>query len=330
MIYFERPAILLFMFLIPLCWLFYNKYLFNRINYLSIDYSYASVINALDLQPKLWKRIFYPILLSIMSIMIIVAASEPTIEAKIATTNADIMLMIDTSISMAADDIAPSRLDVCRTELTTFIENLPKDTRLGLVFFAGDATLVSSMTKDKASIISRIQNISYEDLQGDTDIGKALYVAYNSLLKEEVVSESERAIIILSDGGSTTETYSPTRASSEALSNGIKVYTIGFGGNEDGYITWKNPSTGEDQEYEIFAMKSEELQSIAESGGGIFFRAVDQDQLHQIYNDINSKTTSYSVERYNISFIFCIMSLISLLFLVCGLFFLNWIFKNHI
>lgn len=330
MISFDNQGALLFLLLIPAAWIIYAKYISKRIIYLSIDYSYGSLIKSLNLQPPLWKRLFYPGMLSIISTLLIIGMADPKIEYQTKTTNADIMVLLDTSISMATDDIEPSRLDVCTSEIVSFIQDLPNDTRIGLMSFSSDANVVIPLTREKDKIIRSVKNISNSDLRNHTDIGKALYIAYTTFLKEETVSKSERAIIILSDGCSTIETYSPTKAASEALENDIKVYTIGFGGTEDGFITWKNPETQEEIEYEVSAMKPDELQSISEAGGGTFFRAFNQEDLHSVYTDIENKTTSLIVEEYHIGFIFCFGSLIAIIFMIAGIFYFNWIFQTHI
>lgn len=328
---FENPQALLLLVSIPTFWVLYVYYLKNRIEYLSLNYSYTSVLNSLSKQPNVWRRIFYPIMLSVIGFCSIFSAAKPIIEIKVPQTNADILLVMDISVSMAADDIEPSRIQVCTEEISSFLKDLPDDARVGLVVFAGQASILSNLTTNKENIIEILNNLDEEDLMLHTDIGNALHIAQCTLIdSEDNITENEKAIVLLTDGESTIESYSATDAAQESIDNNIRVYCVGFGGNQDGIINWINPETEEEMEWKISAMKSEELEEIAEIGGGKFFRAFDQAGLNQVYDDIKEKTITYKNITYDIAYTFSKFALFGLFVLLAFLFKFNWVVKNSI
>lgn len=179
----------------------------------------------------------------------------------------DIMLALDISESMQAKDLSPNRLEAAKNVARKFIGGRFQD-RIGLVIFAGEAFSICPLTTDYQMLNEYIDNIHYDLIKtSGTAIGSALATCINRL--REVPSKSKVAIL-LSDGDNTAGSLDPLTSADLAKSFGIKVYTIAVGKDSNSEKVDENT-----------------LREIASEGNGKFFRAIDNQSLIGIFEQIN-------------------------------------------
>lgn len=210
--------------------------------------------------------------------LVVVALARPQVshrEVIVESEGLDIVLSVDTSGSMKAEDftrgLTPvNRLQVAKGVIGSFIEGRPHD-RIGLVVFGEEGFTQVPLTLDHATLLDMLGQveIGMAGPQG-TAIGTGLAVAARRL--QELESDS-RLVILLTDGRNNAGRVSPMEAAQAAAALGIKVYTIGVGAERIGLV-----GDGLDEEG---------LTRIAEATGGRYFRATDSDSLQRIYETID-------------------------------------------
>jgi len=189
----------------------------------------------------------------------------------------DMLLVLDISSSMLADDFPPNRLEAVKKTAGEFIAGRKED-RIGILVFAGESFIQCPLTVDKQVLQSLIKEISIAAKEHDgTAIGMAIANGVNRLRNSEVES---RVMILLSDGSNNTGEIEPKTAAELAAEYNIKIYTIGAGTNQS-YT--RIPGRGLIRN----EIDEETLKHIAEVTGGKFFRATDVEALGSIYAEID-------------------------------------------
>lgn len=230
----------------------------------------------------------------------------------------DIMLAIDVSTSMLAEDLKPNRIEAAKEVAMEFIADRPND-NIGLTIFAGEAFTQCPMTNDHSSLLSLLHNvrtdITSNGIMADgTAIGMGLANAVGRLKNSKAKS---RVVILLTDGSNNMGDISPMTAAQIAKSLGIRVYTIGVGTNK--VARYPMPVAGGVQYVNIpVEIDTRTLSSIAATSDGNFYRATNNKELKQIYKDIdkleksrlNVKKFSKRYEAYQP---FAIMALLCLI-----------------
>ncbi len=195
----------------------------------------------------------------------------------------DIMLCMDVSGSMLAQDFEPNRLEAMKQVAVNFVDRRPTD-RIGLVIFAGESFTASPITMDRTSLKAQIYNAQSGYLADGTAIGDGLATSVERLKSSKARS---RVIILLTDGENQGGLIDPYSAKEIAKSVGIKVYTIGMGTEgfapapmrtESGDLTIQNQRVNIDEKL---------LREIAAETGGLYFRARDNGSLQRIYAEID-------------------------------------------
>jgi Ca-activated chloride channel family protein len=193
----------------------------------------------------------------------------------------DIMLLLDTSGSMALKDFKPNRLDAAKSVALTFIRGRSHD-RIGVVAFAGDAYSLTPLTTDYDLLREQIQTMHLGMIANDgTAIGSALAVAINRMRDSAARS---KVCILISDGENTGGHLDPLTAARLAYGFNIKIYTIGIG--RDGRI----PFQAEDAatlSYIQTRLDETNLRQIAQAAKGTFYRASNQHALQDIFRKID-------------------------------------------
>ena len=298
---FYNPEYLLLLLLIPILVLLFKyqknktlnkvKAIFTteKLNYLLKNYSLVREKRALVLQ-----------LMGLFFIILSLARPQ-TLDGIIKVNNegSEIILMVDVSRSMLAQDLKPSRLEIAKKELTRLVDMSIGD-RFGLIAFAGSAVLLSPVTADKDAIKMYIESLDTNTVstQG-TNLTKAFHLAERSIVKgslsnadslQTVVSQS---IIVASDGESHEKgTIDKVK---ELFGKNIKVFTLAFGtvkgapipvydrsGQLRGYLTDKQGQTVMSQ------VKGEALRDLAEAGGGDFYQfRFESDIMKQLSNTLS-------------------------------------------
>ena len=212
--------------------------------------------------------------------LIIVGLSRPQLVDKITETSVevvDMILVLDISSSMLADDFQPNRLEAVKKTAVNFI-NSRKSDRIGIIVFAGESFIQCPLTVDKSVLKSLIDEINIVSKEYDgTAIGMAIANATNRLRKSSVKS---KVMVLLSDGSNNSGEIDPITSAELASQYGIKIYTIGAGTNQ---AFTRIPGRGLIKN----EIDEETLQFIADKTGGKFFRATDIKALESIYNEID-------------------------------------------
>ncbi|MFN4762120.1 vWA domain-containing protein [Gillisia sp. Q332] len=202
------------------------------------------------------------------------------------TQGIDIVLSIDVSASMLARDLKPNRLEALKEVAADFIKGRPSD-RIGLVEYAGESFTKTPVTSDKAIVLTSLDEIKYNTvIESGTAIGMGLATSVNRLKDSKAKS---KVIILLTDGVNNSGFIDPKIASELAVEYGIKVYTIGVGSNGMALSPIGILPNGQFQ-YGMARVEIDEklLQEIAQTTGGKYFRATDNEKLGEIYEEIDS------------------------------------------
>ncbi len=256
-----------------------------------------------------------PALLLLAVVAAIVAVARPQARVTLPSMHQTVILAVDVSLSMAADDVDPNRLTAAQIAARTFIEERPADVRVGLVAFGANAVVVQPPTSDREELLAAIDRFQ---LQRGTATGSALYTALATLMpdagidlqsldfKWENVSNMRDprqftlkpppasnvapvppgsfdtgAIILMSDGKSMIGP-SPIDAARMVADRGVRVFTVGFGTKEGAMVRGDG--------WSVFVRLDEEtLQSIADITKGAYFQASTAAELKKIYRDLNSR-----------------------------------------
>ena len=211
----------------------------------------------------------------------------------------DIVMAIDVSSSMLAQDLKPDRLSALKRVASAFVDDRLSD-RIGLVVYAGESYTKTPITSDKGIVKGALREISYQGLIEDgTAIGMGLATSVNRLKDSRAKS---KVIILLTDGVNNSGFIDPKIATELAVEFGIKTYTIGLGSNGTAMAPVGILPNGSFQ-YALTKVEIDEalLQEIASATGGIYFRATDNKKLEEIYAEINKleKTEVEEFKYYN-------------------------------
>lgn len=230
------------------------------------------------------------ILRCIAFILIVVAMARPqTYSAwdERSVEGIDIMLAMDVSTSMLAEDLRPNRIEAAKDVAAEFIADRTND-NIGLTIFAGEAFTQCPMTTDHASLLNLLKNVR-TDIAADglisdgTAIGMGLANAISRLKNSKTKS---RVVILLTDGSNNMGDISPMTAAQIAKSLGVRVYTIGVGTNK--VARYPLPVAGGVQYVNIpVEIDTKTLKGIAATSDGNYYRATNNKELRQIYKDID-------------------------------------------
>lgn len=270
--------------------------------------------------------------------LFIIALARPQVVEISSTVKSDkgvdILMVVDTSLSMLAKDLKPDRLEALKEVAENFSVQRPTD-RIGLVAYSGEAIAKVPLTTDHRVLINEIRQLQTGELEQGTAIGIGLATAINHLKDSKAAS---KIVILITDGVESIDYandlmyVSPEAASQIAVDKGIKVYTIGVGTNGMAlFPTRQNPFTDE----LIFDMQpveidEERLQFIATQTGGEYFRATDNQSLEEIYKQIDQleKTEINEIKYYNYTELFAKFLTFGLIFLFLELILRQTLFKE--
>ena len=211
----------------------------------------------------------------------------------------DIMLAMDVSTSMLAEDLKPNRIEAAKQVAADFIVGRPND-NIGLTIFAGEAFTQCPMTVDHASLLNLLHNvrtdIAQRLIEDGTAIGMGLANAVSRLKESKAKS---KVVILLTDGSNNRGDLSPMTAAEIAKSFGIRVYTIGVGTNK--VAPYPMPVAGGIQYINIpVEIDTKMLNDIAAATDGNFYRATNNKELQQIYKDIDKlEKSKLNVKKYS-------------------------------
>ena len=248
---------------------------------------------AFNYAPKSWRVRLMPLqlLLRIVTfkLIVIVMARPQTSNSwkNKSVEGIDIMLAIDVSTSMLAEDLKPNRIEAAKAVASEFIIGRPND-NIGLSIFAGEAFTQCPMTTDHASLLNLLQNVRTDIaarglISDGTAIGMGLANAVTRLKGSKAKS---KVVILLTDGSNNMGDISPMTAAEIAQSLGIRVYTIGVGTNK--VAPYPMPVAGGVQYVNMpVEIDTKMLADIAAATEGDFYRATNTAELKNIYKEID-------------------------------------------
>ena len=215
---------------------------------------------------------------------------------QITSEGIDIMLILDISGSMRAEDFKPNnRLEAAREVIYEFLSGRKND-RIGLVVFAGESFTLCPLTLDYDVLAELLRGVEIGLIADGTAIGDALANATNRLRDSKTKS---KIAILLTDGENNAGNVDPMTAAKAAGALNIKVYTIGMGKEGGALIPYDDPIFGKQYSRVRTYVDEETLKSIANATGGLYFRATDQEKLEQVYQEINAlETTKIEMTEY--------------------------------
>ncbi len=294
---FKNPYYLLLWAVFPLIYFILNK--FYRSNTESINLPDSDALFKLK---KNWRVKIFPFLIFsryLAFFLFILALARPQLalqEEKVNAEGIDIMLTVDLSSSMLAQDFKPDRLEVCKRVASRFIDKRKYD-RLGLVSFSGEAFTPCPLTSDHDILKEYLANLQCGMLEDGTAIGMGLGTAVNRIKDSDAKS---KVIILLTDGVNNAGYLKPVTAAEIALKYNVKVYTIGVGSSGAALTPVSRRSDGA----YIFGLAQVEiderlLREMATLTGGKYYRATNERSLENIYTEIdNLEKTTLEVTRY--------------------------------
>ena len=286
---FQHPSFLILFVIIPTLVIWYLRS--GRDNEGTIRYSTYFTSEKIIQSGKRKHFLILGLYLMII-IFVIFGISRPRSVSNLKETSVsviDILLVLDISSSMLADDFKPNRLEAVKKTASEFIQGRKED-RIGILVFAGESFIQCPLTIDKTVLKSLINEITVASKEYDgTAIGMAIANGTNRLRNSKVES---KVMILLSDGSNNSGEIDPITAAELADQFNIKIYTIGAGTNKS-YT--RIPGRGMIRN----EIDEETLMRIAKVTGGKYFRATDIETLGLVYSEISSlERSEIDVKEY--------------------------------
>lgn len=293
---FANPEAFLLLLLLPVVVLLRQKYRPERREALPLP----TFSRLLELpRTGLWK-LWLPRFLYLLGVLCLIGAlARPQFGREITSSKekgVDIILALDTSGSMQAEDFQPNRLEAAKKVISEFVAN-QKSNRIGVVVFAGRSFTLLPLTTDYPLVLDAIKDIHRGTVKIDgTAIGDGIA---NAVYRFKSENAKSRVIVLLTDGENTTGNIEPLVAAQVARQKNVKIYTIGMGKAEGVPIPMTNPQTGErfyvrDRNGNLFLSRinAKELAEIAQTTGGLYFQADNAEKLNAIYARIGQMEKS--------------------------------------
>jgi Ca-activated chloride channel family protein len=248
-----------------------------------------------------WRRHLPALAMLCATTALVLGVAQPARDIKVPRERATVVLAIDTSLSMQATDVSPSRIAAAQSAARSFVDGLPRTINLGLVLFDGIARLAVTPTTDRAPVLAAIDSMQ---LAERTAIGEAIFASLDAIAAvppPEDGVEVPSAIVVMSDGKTTYGR--PNEAAADAAAEAaIPVSTIAFG---TPYGEILDPTEGLSIPVPV---EPEPLRQIAEATEGQFFEAETLDQLEDVYTDIGS-AVGFETEQREITVAFTAVAL---------------------
>ena len=347
------PVFLFLLIAIPLIVAAYALVLRRRRRF-AVQYSSLSLI-ALAMPGGIRWRRHLPFVLALLAIaLLILAMARPYADVTVASSRSTVMLALDVSLSMCADDIDPNRMAVAQKAAGRFIENQEHGTRVGIVAFAGFAQLIVPPTTDKEQLHEAVANLT---TSRRTAVGSAIVRSLDALsevnqdiapVNEYVTPRDETAesgletvlqpdvIVLLTDGASTSGVQ-PLDAAQAARDRGVQVYTIGFGTTEPATLRCSESQLAGDEmsmrigrggfgsfgsrfgSRNFLSLDEPTLHRIAEITDAEYYLAASADELFEVFSAIPVELEEKKVRMEISAVLTAISGLLALTALVLGL-----------
>jgi Ca-activated chloride channel family protein len=229
------------------------------------------------------------------------APAGPHLTTLVPAKDGTAILCVDTSGSMSAQDVAPTRADASKAAARRFIDEVPAGTKVGIVAFSTGAGVVQAPTGDKAAALDAVDRIPLPN--GATAIGDAL-----ALAAQQLPEKGHRVVVLITDGVN-NRGVDPMEAAKFLASRHVPVYTVGIGTNDSGQLI---PGTTEPA-----TIDEDALRALAAAGGGTYARADSATQLQNALSQLG-RTTVLEKKKIDASFGFAIAGGFLLLLTIFG------------
>ncbi len=287
------------------------------------------------------RRRHVPAILFLIGLAIMIGAlARPSATVMLPSQQGTIILTIDVSGSMRAEDVKPNRIEAAKAAALTFIEKQPRNVRIGIVSFSGYAAVVQSPTTDREALTAAINRLTP---QRQTAIGSGIITSLDAIFEEPGAKPKQPAsprdplmpsnpnpnptpkpsvpkgsyapaiVVLLSDGQSNAG-ISPLDAAEQAANRGVRVYTIGLGTPDGTILTFEGWSVR-------VRLDETTLKRVAEKTGGEYFRASSDNDLREIYGNLGTQLV-FKSEQTELTAGFT--ALAAVLLLVAGALSLLW------
>jgi Ca-activated chloride channel family protein len=243
-----------------------------------------------------WRRHVPAALFLIMLGLLVVGFARPTADVRVPRERATVIIAVDVSTSMLADDVTPDRLTAAKAAAHEFVAGLPEQFNVGLVAFAGSASVIVAPITDREALNSGIDRLAEGSTGiGGTAIGEAIAASLEAIRTVDAQAAEEpppARVVVLSDGANTSG-RDPAEAATDALNVGVPIDTISFG-TAEGVITRRG---GVPMRVPV---DGETLAAVAEQTGGNYHEAGTGAELRAVYEDIGT-SVGYTTERSDVS-----------------------------
>ncbi len=294
---FANPSYLYALAVIPLLALWYIR----RHRGMTTDMRFSTLLPFSGLKPSLKERMRHlPFILRLLAIaLLIVGVARPRTTSKgenVYTEGIDIVLLLDISGSMLAEDFQPNRIEAAKRVAEDFVYGRQND-RIGLVIFAGESFTQCPMTLDYRVLKNLIRQVKQGMIEDGTAIGMAIAQGVNRLKDGKAKS---KVMILLTDGVNNRGEIDPLTAAQIAQTYGIRIYTVGVGTQGEAPYPVQTPFGIRYQNIPV-DVDEKTLIKIAEMTNGQYWRATDNRTLKQIYQEIDElEKTRIEVKAYHL------------------------------
>lgn len=280
---FANPEMFLLMLVIPgmIAWYIYKL----RKGYAELQVSSTSVLE--NSRRSIRQYLFHGLVVMrifAIALLITVLARPQTSTSRqdVSIEGIDIVMALDVSSSMLAQDLRPDRLEAAKAVALDFFQGRPND-RIGLVIFSGETFTQCPLTTDHSVLEELFEEVESGMIEDGTAIGDGLATAVNRLKESQAIS---KVIILLTDGVNNAGSLDPVSAAEIATLYGIRIYTIGVGTTGTAPYPVQTPFGTRMQRMEV-QIDEELLQKVAEMTEGNYYRATSNRKLQEIYNEID-------------------------------------------
>jgi Ca-activated chloride channel family protein len=293
---FDWPAMLLGLALVPLLgWGYWRGLRRNE--------RYRAGLGALEGSPETpgrlaWRRRWLPALMLLGLTLLLLAIGRPRAMVSLPHVEGTVVLAVDVSNSMRADDVEPTRLDAAKAAARAFAERLPSNVRVGVVAFGGGGVVVQPPTDDRAATLQAIDRLT---AQGGTSLGEGIFVALGAAgdhptaavpptAEGEVptvdLGDLSSAVVVLFSDGENTRSPDPLTVAQTAAEAGARIFAVGVGTSQGAVL--------EQDGFNILTQLDEtELQQIAETTNAVYYRAGDD----RVNSDVNADIARHMTVR---------------------------------
>ena len=309
---FNRPFILIALISLPLALIWLNS-MRKRGNRTVILFTGAQMLERLA--PRQTKRSLSTVLAMISLATAVIAFAGPKIDTLQSNRKANVMLVIDTSYSMSADDVNPTRLKAAQDAAVKFVNDLPSSWRVGLVSFNEVAILSSAPTDDRNQVIASINSLR---AARGTATGEAIDLAIDAgragrserlseavRLRDQLPLPSKTVLVLLTDGKETGGRVTLAQSTQRSKRLDITIHTIAMG-TDGGSVAIADPAG----QPVVIAVPPDRvaMKAVAETTGGKFYEAYELDTLRDVYQDVTGELESELVDT-DITAFFGLLSL---------------------